>query len=294
MRVHVSQARHGKFLTLEGDFISSCLVTYGEWAERETSFLLSLVGPGDNVIEVGANLGAQAVPLARRIGPRGTLLCVEAQRSLHQLLCANVVLNELENVIAEHAVASERSGTIRLRPSNLDQPGNLGGYEVPAHVDSAGAPTRVVTVDALAEFHGLGPVRLLKADVEGMEDEVLRGASGVLERDRPHVFFEAVTWTLPERRPRGEALLGQLRALGYSLAWFCPVSFNPNNFRGALENRLGSFGDVNVIAAPPGSSLPRELPGVRSTEDLAGGLVPWISSLPPATPPPAGDAFPAH
>jgi Methyltransferase FkbM domain len=100
----------------------------------------------------------------------------------------------------------------------LDDPGWSGFVERP--VPGGGAVEEIVVAcerldDVLAE--GLRP-RVVKIDVEGAEEEVLRGALETLGRHRPHVFFEHGRGsadhygTIPERLH--DLLVG---GLGYSL-----------------------------------------------------------------------------
>src|ERR1700688_3042448 len=93
--VQLTVGRHGIFLNLSTDQIGNVLALYGEWAEPETRLLTALVNPGDNVLDIGAHVGTQTIPLARKIGPSGLVVAFEPQRVLHQLLSANVSLNAL-------------------------------------------------------------------------------------------------------------------------------------------------------------------------------------------------------
>ena len=53
--------------------------TYGEWAEGELNLFLQIVRPGDIVLDVGANIGAFTVPLAKRVGMSGRIYAFEPQ-----------------------------------------------------------------------------------------------------------------------------------------------------------------------------------------------------------------------
>ena len=95
------KARHGWFLANRYDrYLGAALIRYGEYSEIEHAFLASLLRPGENVIEVGANIGAHTVGMARAAGSAGTVVAVEAQPEIFQVLCANLALNGLSNVVA--------------------------------------------------------------------------------------------------------------------------------------------------------------------------------------------------
>ena len=60
------QTRHGPMLALAGDrYITRSLELYGEFSGAEWALLGQLVQPGMTVVEVGANMGAHSVFLAK-------------------------------------------------------------------------------------------------------------------------------------------------------------------------------------------------------------------------------------
>ena len=63
----------------------------------------ALIEPGDVVVDVGADIGALTVPLARAVGPAGRVLAFEPQPTVFQNLCANLALNDLLHVQAFNA-----------------------------------------------------------------------------------------------------------------------------------------------------------------------------------------------
>jgi len=64
-------------------------------------FFRQLVQPGWSILDIGANMGAHTIALARLVGPTGKVLSFEPQRIIFQALCANVALNDREDRSAE-------------------------------------------------------------------------------------------------------------------------------------------------------------------------------------------------
>ena len=94
-----AETRFGRMFTLQGDtVIGRSLRLYGEFAGDEVDSILSLVRPGDHVLDLGANIGFHTLALARSVGATGEVTSVEPQRFCFQLLCANVTLNQLTTV----------------------------------------------------------------------------------------------------------------------------------------------------------------------------------------------------
>src|SRR4051794_7022915 len=93
--VGLQGCRHRRMMYLLADqYIGRSLDYYGEYCEAEGGVFDQLVGPGQIVIEVGANIGTHTVRLGQLVGPGGAVIAFEPQRVLFYLLCANLALNE--------------------------------------------------------------------------------------------------------------------------------------------------------------------------------------------------------
>ena len=169
--VRLRQCRHGPMLYSTKDiYIGRSLDLYGEFSEGEVHFFGQVLQPGMVAIDVGANIGCHTVFMAKRVGPGGAVIALEPQRIIHQMLCANVDLNRLLNVRALHAAAGAEDGGIAVPDIDYGTDGNFGSIALGG---KDGKQVRVATIDGLA----LPACHLLKADVEGMEADVIRGAT---------------------------------------------------------------------------------------------------------------------
>src|SRR5437870_1047961 len=91
--LQLRRCRHGLMLyNLNDTYIGAMLEKYGEFSEGETDVFHQLVRPGMTVVEVGANVGAHTLSIARLVGPQGRVLAFEPQRSIFQMLCANLAM----------------------------------------------------------------------------------------------------------------------------------------------------------------------------------------------------------
>jgi FkbM family methyltransferase len=207
-------------------YIGRSLDLYGEYSELEARLFSQLLSPGQVVIEVGANIGAHTVHLAKLVGPRGMVLAFEPQRLLYHLLHANVALNNLRQARAYHAAAGRRAGSLKVPRLDYGAENNFGGVTLRnvAH----GEPVAVVPLDALR----LPSVRLLKIDAEGMEMDVLRGARRIIARHRPVLYVEN------DRRENSRRLLGLIDELGYAMWWHLPPLFIQRIVRGTAKMRF--------------------------------------------------------
>jgi FkbM family methyltransferase len=251
----VAETRFGRMFTLQGDtVISRSLRVYGEFAGDEVDSILSLVRPGDHVLDLGANIGFHSLALAHTVGPSGRVTAVEPQRFCFQLLCANVTLNQLTTVDCLRAAVGDAAGVCsvpRLDPTHRH---NAGATEVTLEA-SAGQPTDIVpliTVDSLA----LPRCDLMKVDTEGFEDRVVAGARQTITTHRPAFYIEV------HDREKLQRLHGMLKAEGYSLFLHHTRFFRPTNPRNEPANVFSpNAGGSALIALPPGRTLPGPLPG---------------------------------
>jgi FkbM family methyltransferase len=220
-------------------YIGASLDLYGEYCDTESRVFAQLVSSGDVVAEVGANIGAHTVQLAKLVGNSGEVYAFEPQRVVFQLLCANVALNDAFHVRTYHAACGQQAGTMKVPPVDYRHPdSNFGGVSL---VDVAqGEAVPVLALDAL-EFRAL---RLLKVDVEGMELAVIAGARQQIRRHRPVLYVEN------DRRAQSPHLIRLIQELGYDLWWHVAHLFNPRNHAGVQENIFGSTASINVLCLP--------------------------------------------
>jgi FkbM family methyltransferase len=243
----LAPCRGGLMLYNRNDtYIGASLRKYGEFSGEETALFRLIVQPGRTVLDVGANIGAHTVDLARLVGSAGVLHAFEPQRLMFQLLCANVALNSCTNVFTHQAAVGAVNGTLFVPALDSDEPTNYGGLSL--LVPRPGEPVPLVTIDSL----DLRDCQFIKLDIEGMETEALRGATATIGRFRPILYVEN------DRQARSSELISLLQLYGYRLYWHLPPLFRADNFRGDTENIFGAKVSVNMIGIPaeiPQSSL---------------------------------------
>lgn len=179
---------------------------------------LSLVGPGDVAVDVGAHIGYFTMRLADAVGARGHVHAFEPVARNADLLARSIAESRFEaRVTLVRAAVSDATGdaVLRVGRDTLNTGGAFLG-EAPAGGDDGLNSVRVPTV-RLDEAGLRRPVRLVKMDVEGAEPRVVRGALALLRDDRPFIVSEVHPEQL--RRVSGSsptAFVADLAALGYT------------------------------------------------------------------------------
>lgn len=130
------------------------------------------LGPGDNVIDVGANIGAFAVLAAHRVGPEGKVFAFEPATATFARLQRNVQLNQLKNVTAINAAVGGTNGEAQLHLADRSALATL--HEKFDGRESVATETvRVQTLASVMDGFALDRVTLLKLDCEGAEYDIL-------------------------------------------------------------------------------------------------------------------------
>jgi FkbM family methyltransferase len=179
---------------------------------------LSLVGPGDVAVDVGAHIGYFTLRLADAVGEGGHVHAFEPVARNADLLARSIVESRFESRVSlvRAAVADvDGEAVLRVGRDTLNTGGAFLGDESRGGDDGLDR-VRVPTVRL--DGAGVGrPVRLIKMDVEGAEPRVVRGAAAILKEDRPVVVSEVH----PEQLARVSgsspaAFFAEFAALGYA------------------------------------------------------------------------------
>jgi len=242
--------KHGPMMFLANDtHIGRSLDMYGELSEPEIELFRQYLRSGMVAVDVGANIGTHAVCFGRAVGASGRVFAFEPQRALHQILCGNLALNGCRTVVAEHKALGARPGSVLVPWLDYAREANFGGLELGSWTDGETVP--LVTLDS----YELTACHLIKVDVEGMERDVLEGASATIARHQPVLYVEN---NKPER---SEALIRWLLVNHYRPYWHLPPMFNPKNYFGETKNVFGITISANMLCVP--NSRPGRVEGLR-------------------------------
>lgn len=217
-------------------YITRCLEVAGEYSPRERDVLLQLSRSGRITVEIGANIGAHTIPLARKCHP-AQLLAFEPQQRVFQVLCANLVANGIDNVIAMPDACGSGPGTALIPALDYSGVENFGGVALLKRSAGKGQPVRVVALDSV-ELPDCG---LIKIDVEGLEAAVLRGAAATIARFRPRLYVENAI------EAQQQEVISLLNEMGYRLYWHLPPLLSEAQSVELFGQRLVS---INMVCIP--------------------------------------------
>lgn len=180
---------------------------YG-WEPATIALLKRQISPGDIVIEVGANVGAHTLLLAKLVGSTGRVYAFEPTEYAQDKLRANMDLNpELKRrIVVRSELVTNHAGQTPVRRIKSSFP-----------VKARGAPDEVVRAAAIAlDNEMFENVNLLKIDVDGYDFKVLEGAARILTKFKPCVLIELCESALAAQGDSVRDIFGLLKSLGYA------------------------------------------------------------------------------
>lgn len=255
--LRLKNCRHGVMLYDTRDQqVGASLHRYGEFAELEAQLFSGLINPGMLVLEIGANIGAHTVHLAKLVGANGGIVAFEPRRVMFQMLCANLALNGIENTDAKCLAVGAAPGETSVPRAKYGSDSSLGGIP-PALSDED--LVEMIALDNLM----LPACHMIKIDAKGAEKQVLDGARQTIVRFRPYIYVA------DESPDRHAELVATLFDLEYRMWWHMPWLFNPRNLAGDNENLFPGITSFNLICLPR-EAAPEEIEGgveVKSASD---------------------------
>jgi FkbM family methyltransferase len=188
----------------------------GRWEPEVWRSISSGLSDGAVFFDVGAHIGYDSLKAATTVGERGRVVAFEPNPNTLTQLRSNIDASGARNVIVQPIACTDTETTLTLFDSTLG--GNSGATSLSR--ENAGPVTRSYTVrgrpiDDVVKELAIGRLDVLKADVEGAELIVLRGATETLKRFHPKLILEVVPRQLANMGTSVEELESFVRSLGY-------------------------------------------------------------------------------
>ena len=192
--------------------VEKLIFAFREHYEPELGYLQKILSPGMTFVDAGACYGIYTLAASKIVGKEGRVLSFEPASRAFPVLQKNIGLNHLTNVLAYRLALTDRKGKAWLyhHPNvGCDSLGRDYSFT------ESGEEIATETLDAMLRDASINHVDVIKMDVQGAEELVLRGANAIIHSQHPVIIFEVY--------PEGPPALGLspfgawdfLQSLGY-------------------------------------------------------------------------------
>lgn len=187
------------------------IVTPQFFDPAELAFLKSRLHADFTFFDIGSNVGAYSVFVAKNAGPGARVTAVDPNAIVLKRLAFNAAINGLSNIRMVQAAVADIDGEMEFALEET----NMGGSSLQLDREARGGKTifkvPVRTLEGLVQEAGTDHVDAVKIDVEGFEDKVL---IPYLSRVPRRLFPRAVILEANLESWQGD-LIGVLKSAGY-------------------------------------------------------------------------------
>jgi len=166
--------------------IDFAIFIFGCFEKETTNALSRMIKKGDVVIDIGANIGAHTLHMAKSVGDKGKVFAIEPTNYAFNKLKNNIMLNPLISnriiprqllLVSEHNKNDKVSGIYSSWP--LVDTDNR--HRVHCGVEMSISNAKKNTLDNVIVENRISKIDIIKLDVDGNELDILIGGQILLQ-----------------------------------------------------------------------------------------------------------------
>lgn len=216
--------------------IAQPLIMNGVYEPTVTALLESILKPGMQFVDIGANIGYYTLIAAQRVNK---VIAFEPDTLNFNLLWKNVEQNGYKNVEMFQKALGKGNGQVSVfRDSENSGATSLSEKNIQHHADYF--RVEMVSLDECLD----GPVDVMKIDAQGYEGQIIEGAIKTIRRCKPIIIMEYWPYGLRNCGTDPEELYKRLVGLGYN-----PTVIG-ENIDADLSSLLSFCASTHSIALP--------------------------------------------
>ena len=219
----------------------------GQIYEQETTeYLKRFIKNGTVFIDAGANNGFFSLFVSKQLEGTGKIYAFEPVPHTYERFLDNIKLNRFTNIIPYKLALADNEHNSMINISDIED--GLNSLN-PIYRSSMRIPVHVTTLDKVIKAH---KIDIMKIDVEGLEEKVMRGALNIIEsNERIHIIFERNVKLI---RPGSDNGINFLIGLGFRVYILRQINGHLNMKEISSDHRIGS---CTLLASRNG--MPNEL-----------------------------------
>ena len=207
------------------DLITRYFAEIGSWDSHIFEALQQNDCKFDGIaLDVGSHVGTISIPLSKMFQE---VHCFEANDANYQILCANKVLNNSDNLQTyntplysseiEMSLSHQKDQEIEIPIDSFGKlhpelGSNSGGYTF-----SENGTGIYSKVSKTIDYYNFQNVRFIKIDAQGCDLEILLGGLKTIQRDKPLIIFEIETHLVAQHKTSFQDIEQKLISFGYSV-----------------------------------------------------------------------------
>lgn len=198
-----------------GDYVSKLLLRDEIYEAPETDLVTRILRGGDTCIDAGCHIGYYSCLFAKLVGQTGHVYSFDANPQACLSTRRNLGLNGFSREEVIHAALADTEGRISFHISSDDQTGLSSLGPIPTSKETISVPC--LRLETFLKDRHVETVRLLKLDVEGAEEIVLKGLGAFLSTHLiDYVLAECFDERLKLLNTSTDKVAGILEAAGYT------------------------------------------------------------------------------
>ena len=169
--------KHFEILVLANEDVGRLIAIFRDFEPEESKFFQGILKPDDICFDVGGNVGYFSMLMAER-ARQGAVHVFEPIPLNAAIVRANAELNNFTNITINNVAVGDVLGNIDFSVSVDSAYSSMKATGTKAEEKSISVP--ILTLDSYIQQHDIPRVDIIKVDVEGAEDMVIRGAINLL------------------------------------------------------------------------------------------------------------------
>ena len=256
---HVSSTEHPELGRVDYAHFDNAPAEAGDHLAESVHFLQQVIAPGDFAIDIGAQTGESALPLALAAGSKGLVLALEPNPFVFAVLAENARLNpEKSRIEARNIAATETDGQFAVQHSHHHD--SFGSLRQPRWNLFRRRPTmqvegRDIYYMLKTDFPAWLPkLKYVRVAAGRASATIMESIRPILSERRPTIACQSF-----RARPASErlAIYDFLEHLGYDVARFDPRT---HQVEGALSRTaISQLQPFDLLATPRPKRAPYRL-----------------------------------
>jgi FkbM family methyltransferase len=231
--------------------IDFAIFIFGCFEKETTNALSRMIKKGDVVIDIGANIGAHTLHMAKSVGDKGKVFAIEPTNYAFNKLKNNIMLNPLISnriiprqllLVSEHNKNDKVSGIYSSWP--LVDTDNR--HRVHCGVEMSISNAKKNTLDNVIVENRISKIDFIKLDVDGNELDILIGGQNSITKFRP-IFVMELGPDQYEKNSNFDKVVELMVSMGYEFYSLNESVKYPNDSI-LLRKIIPEMGSINVIA----------------------------------------------